>query len=383
MADDNVIPFGKRRKARPIAWPLGAWLQAKLPPREYRLGHVLGKRSRWLLYGDTGIGKTLFGLMLAAAVARGDQFLDWPGSGQPCRVAYLDGEMPMETMQERMKLAAAQYGEDIDLIAFNREMAELEAAADEEGDWPALDLRDGKLWLRQLVQEYQPDVLVLDSIMSLVGGIMKEEESWAAMREVVRWLSSKGIAQIWLHHTGHDSGKSYGTKTREWEMDTVLALRKIDGDDGNERGTRVELEFTKARLRTPETHDEFKARVAVFDAEQAQWRIDHAAPPVITQAVKRKAGRPPAVAVQMAKHIERAYGELSEEVRESRGHDGAMVRKVETSKLQEYLRDRGRLDHNKGALTATARSKWSRGKEELINSGKFTELKDLIWRIKT
>jgi hypothetical protein len=27
---------------------------------------------------------------------------------------------------------------------------------------------------------------------------------------------------MWLHHTGHNETQSYGTKTREWQMDTVL-----------------------------------------------------------------------------------------------------------------------------------------------------------------
>jgi hypothetical protein len=30
------------------------------------------------------------------------------------------------------------------------------------------------------------------------------------------------IAQVWLHDTGHDTTKGFGTKTREWEMDTVI-----------------------------------------------------------------------------------------------------------------------------------------------------------------
>jgi hypothetical protein len=62
------------------------------------------------------------------------------------------------------------------------------------------------------------------------------------------------IGQAWLHHTGHDEKKSYGTKTREWQMDTVLFGEKVERPDTD---VSFKLEFRKARERTPQTRADF------------------------------------------------------------------------------------------------------------------------------
>ena len=64
-------------------------------------------------------------------------------------------------------------------------------------------------------------------------------------------ISARRIAQVWFNHA-NDLGKSFGDKTREWEMDTVAKLSKVDGD-----ATAIRLEFAKARLGTPKTAGQF------------------------------------------------------------------------------------------------------------------------------
>src|ERR1700722_14376032 len=83
---------------------LASRIKRDLPPRDYLVGNLLCTTSRWLLFGRTGVGKTLFGLDLAAGVAAGRSFLNWAGSNKPRRVIYLDGELPAETFKERMEL---------------------------------------------------------------------------------------------------------------------------------------------------------------------------------------------------------------------------------------------------------------------------------------
>jgi hypothetical protein len=84
---------------------LSAWLDRDIPPRDYLLGGVMCTTSRWFIYGETGIGKTLFSMEFTAAISAAAKFLRWPGQRQ-ARVMYIDGEMPIETFQERMKLIA-------------------------------------------------------------------------------------------------------------------------------------------------------------------------------------------------------------------------------------------------------------------------------------
>jgi hypothetical protein len=87
--------------------------------------------------------------------------------------------------------------------------------------------------------------------MCLLVGPMSDEATWAPMKPLVCELSTKRIAQIWFNHA-NDLGKSFGDKTREWEMDTVAKLSKVEGGE-----TAIRLEFIKARLRTPNTAGQF------------------------------------------------------------------------------------------------------------------------------
>jgi RecA-family ATPase len=207
------------------------------------------------VYGETGVGKTLLGVDIAATVAAGADFLNWNGSGKPARVMYLDGEMPAETFKERMEVIAKRYGPDIAFYGYNRDVLG-------DGEMHPLNTPEGEKWLWREIEAVKPDLIVFDSIMCLLAGSMSEEESWAPVKVLVRKISSRRIAQIWLHHTGHDTTKGFGTKTREWEMDTVVALTKALEDDGT-----IAMEFKKARLRTSENREQFDPRSIRLEAD--------------------------------------------------------------------------------------------------------------------
>ena len=40
---------------------------------------------------------------------------------------------------------------------------------------------------------------------------MVDEEAWAQALPWVKSLTKRGIGQLWVHHTGHDESKGYGT----------------------------------------------------------------------------------------------------------------------------------------------------------------------------
>ena len=78
--------------------------------------------------------------------------------------------------------------------------------------------------------------------MALVMGDMRDEDAW---REPYRWsieLTRSGVGQVWVHHTGHDASRSYGTKTKEWRMDTTLHGTKFERPDTD---VSLLLEFRK------------------------------------------------------------------------------------------------------------------------------------------
>jgi RecA-family ATPase len=177
---------------------LSSWLQRELPPRDYLLGNIMCTTSRWLIWGETGVGKTLFALDLAAAVASGKSFLGWEARGRPARVSYFDGELPAETFKERMHFMASRYGEELNLYGYNRDVLP-------DGQMPPFNTPEGEAWLWREIDAVRPDLVVFDSVMCLTTGAMSEEESWTPIKLPMRKLSRRRIAQVWLHHTGHDT----------------------------------------------------------------------------------------------------------------------------------------------------------------------------------
>ena len=334
---------------------LSAWLTRKLPPRDFLLGNVFCTTSRWLIFGDTGIGKTLLALSIAGGMAAAKAFLGWEGKRR-ARIMYLDGEMPGETFKERMQLIADESGEDLALYGYNRDVLE-------PGEMPPLNTPEGEAWLLREIETVKPDAIVFDSIMSLLAGTMSEEESWTPVKLLMRKITSKRIGQIWLHHS-NDTGRSFGTKTREWEMDTVVKLKTDD--------QAILWEFTKARLRTPQTLAQFKPRTIIRN--EAGWSV-----------VGEGRTEPPDKSdVEILKHaIMDAYDRLAGDVSTSPGFNGAPVRKVPADNVRDEVKRRGFLDvDDKGSITGPSRVLFMRARRALISGAKprLIQDEDLIWR---
>jgi hypothetical protein len=237
------------------------WLDRVLPPPDFLMGDWLSTTSRVLLVGATGLGKTNFGLALVMYIAAGANFLHWRGR-RPGRVLYIDGEMPRRLFKQRIADAVERLGErPAGFHALSHE--------DIEGFAP-LNTPAGQVCIDRLIEQIGGvDFVVFDAIMCLTVGDMKDGEPWAQTMPWVRSLTKRNIGQLWLHHTGHDTSRGYGDKTKEWQLDTVLHMEAVENA---ETDVSFSLEFRKARERTPATRADFQTtRIAlVGDA----WRSE-------------------------------------------------------------------------------------------------------------
>ena len=80
-----------------------------MPPREMLLDPILPERSLAMLYAPRGIGKTLLSLSIGLAIASGSSLLRWNAPRQR-RVLYVDGEMPLVELQERLRAISTRLG---------------------------------------------------------------------------------------------------------------------------------------------------------------------------------------------------------------------------------------------------------------------------------
>jgi Bifunctional DNA primase/polymerase, N-terminal/AAA domain len=339
---------------------LDAWLKRDIPPPDFLSGEVIHTASRILIVGETGIGKTLFNLDWAAAVAAGEDFLNW-GGRRRCRVMYLDGEMSDSLFKERLEIVAARYGEDLDLFAYNRDVLGPK-------EMPPLNTKEGFAWLTRELIAVKPDLIFFDSIMSLTDGNMSEEDSWTAMQTLAQRISGKKIGQVYLHHTGHDATRSYGTKTREWKMTAVVMLTKLDGDESDDI-TAFNLEFTKARERKPSNRRQFAPSIIRVTPEG--FRSEPAAP---GNGKKKKVDQHRAWFIstyeQLAAFVEPAAGEIG--------------RKVAVNAIREAMRLHGYLEADEKGITSKGRSDFRRAKEKLLGGTPplFRQDGEFIYRLR-
>jgi hypothetical protein len=244
----------KRYTAPTAALSLDEWLARKLPAPDLILGGWLTTTSRILLVAPTGLGKTMFAVALGIRAAAGAGFLHWAGH-RPARVLFVDGEMSRRLLKVRLADETRRSGATpATFFALSHEDIE---------DFAPLSTKEGQAIIDQEIERIgSADLVIFDNVMSLVGGDMKDEETWRNTMPWIRSLTRRHIAQIWVHHTGHDEGHSYGTKTREWQMDTVIHCETLERADTDVSFT---LTFRKARERTPATRAEFaEAHIALL-----------------------------------------------------------------------------------------------------------------------
>jgi hypothetical protein len=237
---------------RSVDWDLvplsmDAWLERELPPPDFIMGEWLTTTSRAVLNAPTGLGKTNFTLALCAHIAAGQDFLHWRGR-RPANVLFLDGEMSRRLLKRRAQDVARRLG-------FNPSGLYL-LSREDISDFPPLNTPGGIAFLNSAIDHLgSVDLIAFDNIMSLIAGDMKDPKAWQQTLPLVSSLTKRAVGQFWVHHTGHDTSRGYGDKTREWEMDVVLHLTEAKRADTD---VSFELTFLKARERTPETRRDFQ-----------------------------------------------------------------------------------------------------------------------------
>jgi hypothetical protein len=235
---------------------LRQWVEREIRPDDYLLGELLSTTSRAMLVSPTGLGKTNFSMALGLSIAMGQDFLHWR-AGRSSRVLYIDGEMSRSLLKRRIQDAIRRASAPLDtnFFAFCR---------DDFTEMQPLNTEGGQEFVEALIKRLGGiDFVIFDNIQSLLVGDMKEELPWQETLPWIRQLTSRRIGQLWVHHTGHDETHSYGTKTREWQLDTVIIL---DRDTQNEADIAFTLRFPKARQRTPQNRADFiDAKITLSD----------------------------------------------------------------------------------------------------------------------
>lgn len=232
------IEDGTEDSSELVVLSLEELLKRPTPPRQNILSPWLAEQGLCMIYAARGLGKTWVALMIAYAVSSGGHFLTWKAEAA-AGVLYIDGEMPLAVMKER--LAQIVTSEDKDIQA---PLNFLTPDAQEFGI-PDLSTIEGQKRIDKLINE-DTKLIVIDNLSTLTRtGKESERESWLPVQEWALRLRRRGISVLFIHHAGK-AGQQRGTSSREDVLDTVIALRKPT-DYTPETGACFEIHFEKAR----------------------------------------------------------------------------------------------------------------------------------------
>ncbi len=243
-----------RPQRKLIALTAGELLVMEIPKREMLLAPVLPTKGLVMLYSKRGVGKTFIALAIAYAVASGGKCLRWQ-SPTPRRVLLIDGEMPLETLQNRLANIAASNNTEPPSPDYIR----IIAADHQEHGIPDLATSEGVQAIEEHIAD-GVDLIIIDNLSTLCrNGKENEADSWAPIQEWALDLRRRGISVLFVHHAGK-GGAQRGTSRREDVLDTVIVLRQPE-DYSPTDGARFEVHLEKARGIYGDDAKPFEARL--------------------------------------------------------------------------------------------------------------------------
>jgi putative DNA primase/helicase len=251
------------------------FLNLNIAPREMLLSPILPERSLAMLYAPRGLGKSWLALSIGLAVASGTSLLRWSAPKQR-KALVVDGEMPIVSLQERLKAISAGFGADIPNDAFRI------LAADQVEGGINLSTEEGQRLLDPLLGDV--DLLILDNLSTLTSQSESASDAWVPMQNWLLKLRRQGVAVLLVHHAG-TNGRQRGTSRREDALDTVIALRRPE-DYSPEQGARFEVHFEKLRNRVDGIGAvPFEAMVESVGSG-IRWSSSDLKPPLLMQAAE-------------------------------------------------------------------------------------------------
>ena len=215
----------------------------KIPPKQQLISPWLTEKSITLISGWRGTGKTWFALSLIGAANSGKQFGPWK-AGKPVSCLYLDGELPIEDIKERLNDLGTDTNNKNSPYIYSNDY-------ETSKGYPRANLYN-KDWckeMKQILIYLDVKLWVIDNLASLAGGSDENtKKDWDPINSWLLDLRFAGISTIMLQNTNKAGGQR-GTSAREDNIDISIILEKPSNYKQDE-GCRFITKFTKNRVKT-------------------------------------------------------------------------------------------------------------------------------------
>jgi KaiC/GvpD/RAD55 family RecA-like ATPase len=192
------------------------------------------KGHQWLITGEPKAGKSRLVMQLAIAAVEGTEFLGFK-AGRECKVLYFNFELSKPVAGRR---ALEFFDND------ERKMTKYCGRLHIVSEWNAVDLLDTvhSDYLRGLVNEAEPDLIIWDVLRRMTGAEENNNVEMSRVMREIREISSKRT-HIVVHHSRKEQWDRNagargirGASAIHAEADGVISIAKI--------GSRHTLQFS-------------------------------------------------------------------------------------------------------------------------------------------
>jgi hypothetical protein len=231
-----------------------------LPEREMIMAPWLLEGDLIMLAADSGAGKSLFAMEIAAACSSGRNAMNglWtPQKKHP--VLYIDGEMHWDDIKVRGRLFGLN-----DCFILSRTVCIYKKVS------PELDITKDEIrdFLSRYIANKGIKLVVLDNVDSLCDGLNHSSEvKWSPINRWLLTLRSNGVCVILVHHT-NKKGIQLGTSARRFKLDHSFILKeKRSYVNKNSAMCAFSVEVDKLR------RDLEKVELKLFICEDGKWDV--------------------------------------------------------------------------------------------------------------
>jgi predicted ATP-dependent serine protease len=157
-----------------------------LPPAVNLYGHFSYENEVAICAGDNGVGKSILAVQAGIAIAKGgDRSEPFHGDTRPRKVLYLDYELTDRQFYSRFN--SELFPDNLYRVSPNP---------------LCIGCDIGTMQIRQMVEDHQPEVLIIDNLTTMLGSSAQDAEvAINAMRFLKELQMTKGLTVIVVAHT--------------------------------------------------------------------------------------------------------------------------------------------------------------------------------------
>jgi hypothetical protein len=261
ISNDEIEAARKAHNVTPIkpvqyVSPMGmTQIQNEIPPiKQYALHPIIPVQGIIFVYAASGVGKTMFSLNLAYAIASGGNFLKY-SAPKPRKVLYIDGEMAYVDIHSRLMQIVNQQGnldfpENFMIYTPDKLIPE---GHTQPIRMPKICQAEGQMFYEMAIERHDIDVIVVDNLSMLATIDFDKAHEVYILNDWFLSLRAKGKTLIVVHHSGKDPETYRGSSRMLDPIDTAISLQTIEeslpdqSDDESALGKRFKIVYKKNR----------------------------------------------------------------------------------------------------------------------------------------